>query len=177
MQIYDLLKSDHESLKGLLNELTSMTGKGDPHELVDKIRDAFVPHSRAEEAVFYNSLRAFDEAKSKIMHSFNEHLSAETMLRTIQMKEKVAGDWKKTAKELKTAIEHHVAEEEGEIFTLARRFFSDDESEAMGRAFSKMKEEVVGEGLMKTSLDLITNLMPPRFTDRFREFHSPKRAG
>lgn len=176
MQIYDILKKDHEEVTQLMNELVNMSGKGDPHELVSKIRDALIPHARAEEAVFYNCLRTFDKAKDKIMHSYNEHLGAETMLRTLQVKEKIAGDWKKTAKELKAALEHHIAEEEGPIFNLAREFFSDQEAESIGMAFEKMKQETVGEGLMKTSLDLVANLMPPRFTERFRSFRTSDRA-
>jgi hemerythrin-like domain-containing protein len=181
MQIYDILVKDHDEVRQLLAELTGMTGKGDPHELVSKIRDALIPHARAEEAVFYNSLRGYDKAKDKLMHSFKEHFEAETLLRTIQMKENIAGDWKKTAKELKTALEHHIEEEQGQIFPLAREYFSDEEAESIGRAFEKMKTEIVDEGLMKTSLELVANLMPRRFTDRFRDFRvsdrgSPDRA-
>lgn len=176
MQIYDILKKDHEDVTSMLNELVNMSGKGDPHDLVSRIRDALIPHARAEEAVFYNSLRGFDRAKDRIMHSFSEHLGAEAMLRTLQVKEKIAGDWKKTAKELKAALEHHISEEEGTIFGLAREFFSDDEAEKLGQAFEKMKAETIGEGLMKTSLDLVANLMPPRFTDRFRSFRTSDRG-
>lgn len=177
MEIYDTLKEDHAKLKQLLSELTSLSGKSDPHELVKQVHDALIPHARAEEAVFYNSLRELEEAKEKIKHSFQEHMEAEALLRSLQVKEKIAGDWKKTAKELRQAIEHHIEEEEGEIFTLARRLLSADEARMMDEAFTKYKAESKEEGMLMHGLELVANLMPPRFTDKFRDFQVSRKAG
>jgi hypothetical protein len=176
MQIYDILKQEHEELKGYLNELVAAESKEPSAELVEKIRGALIPHSRAEEAVFYNTLREFHDAKPKVMHSFREHLEAETLLRTLQMKEKIAGDWKATATKLKTAVEHHIAEEEDAIFKIARGHLTDAEAEQIGTAFQKLKQEKLDDGIMKSSLDLVANLMPTRFTERFRGFRREEKA-
>src|SRR5690606_24934118 len=114
---------DHDTVKALLDRLVTLpdeTAKEEREQLIDEIRDELIPHSRAEEAVFYNTLRTFEELRSKMRHAMGEHLNAETLLRTLQVKDKFDADWKKTAESLKDALEHHIEEEEGEIFAMAR---------------------------------------------------------
>lgn len=176
MQIYDTLKKEHQELRQLLDRLITAGEENTRSELISQVRDALVPHARAEEAVFYNSLREFDRAKEKIGHSFKEHMKAETLLRTMQVKEKIAANWEKSARDLKEAIEHHIAEEEGEIFGYARQFFTEQEATMMNDAFLKLKGEAKEAGFMKNSMDLVVNLMPPRFTNRFREFGTKEQA-
>jgi hemerythrin superfamily protein len=169
MQIYDALKKDHEEVKLLLSELIGLPENDENQHgpLIDRIRDALIPHSRAEEAIFYNSLRAVDMSKKIAMHGYVEHMQAESLLRTLQVKGKIDADWKATAKELKTALEHHIAEEESEMFVAGRTLFTNEEAVAMGEAFEKMKPEIREEGIMGTTIDMIKNLMPPRLTDSF----------
>src|SRR5690349_8064424 len=106
MQIYEALKKDHEKVRSLLNQLLSLDEEDSSrHQLVEQIRDELVPHARAEEAVFYNALRSLDVAKDVVRHAYREHIEAESMLKTLQLKDKVNMDWKKTARKLKDALE------------------------------------------------------------------------
>lgn len=172
MLIYEVLKNDHEKLKLLLNELMIMEeGSGSRrHALIEQIRDELVPHSRAEESVFYNSLRSIDAAKDLVMHSYTEHMESEALLRTLQAKDKVDADWRKTAAKLKTALEHHIAEEEGRIFNVAKQLFTENEAEMMAEAFEQLKPEVREGGIVRSTLDMIANIMPERFAAPLRTF-------
>lgn len=165
MQIYELLKDDHDKVRLLLNELITLPEDHERcDELIEQIRDELVPHSRAEESVFYNSLRTLDESKKLAMHGFQEHLQAESLLRTLQVKDKLGGDWKKTANKLKDALDQHIHEEETDMFAMARRLFTEQEAEMMADAFQKLKPKAKEQGFMKNTLDMIANLMPPRFS-------------
>ena len=163
MKIYDALKKDHVKVLSLLDELISLGEKDKGRELlVQEIRDELIPHSRAEEKLFYNSIRALDADSGKVMHSFAEHFAAETLLRSLQVGEKVNVNWKKTAKALREALSNHIREEETELFALAQKVLTDQEAEQIGLAFERLKPEIKEEGFMKTSLDMVANLMPPR---------------
>ena len=165
MQIYDLLKKDHRDVIALFDDLLALDEK-DEHrfELVEQIRDALIPHSRAEEKVFYNSIRALDADSGKVMHAYNEHLAAETLLRTIQAENGLHVGWKATAKKLKEALQHHIKEEESEIFALGYKVFSAQEAEQIGAAFEALKPEIKEKGLVGTTVQMIANLMPPRLS-------------
>lgn len=172
MLIYEALKKDHDTVKTLLNELVSLSesDKERSSQLIEKIKDELVPHARAEESVFYNSLRAIDSAKDIIMHSFEEHMEAETLLRSLQAMDKVDADFKSTAKKLQKAVEHHIKEEEGRIFNVAQQLFTQDEARMMAEAFEQLKPEVREEGFMRQTLDMVANIMPPRFAASLRTF-------
>ncbi len=169
MLIFEALKKDHEKVKNLLNKLVEMKeGDAGRKALIDEVRDELIPHARAEEAIFYNSLRTIKETKDLVMHGYKEHMEAETLLRTLQLKEKIDADWTKTANKLREAILHHIESEEGEIFSAARRVFTQEEAEMMADAFEELKPKVRKEGFLKTTMDLILNMLPPRFAGPLR---------
>ena len=165
MQIYEALKNDHKKVLELFDELLALDEHDDHRlDLVEQIRDELIPHSRAEEKVFYNSLRALDADSGKVMHAYNEHLAAETLFRTIQAENGLHVGWKTTAKKLRDALQHHIQEEESEIFALAQKVFSTQEAEQIGTAFAALKPQIREKGLVGTTLDMIANLMPPRIS-------------
>jgi len=170
MTIYAELKKDHETVLGLLDELVQAeksdlsTRRG----IIAKITAALVPHSRAEEAVFYNAIRAVSK-DDLIAHSYVEHLEAETLLRSLQLAEAVDVHWKNGAKKLKEALSHHIEEEQGPLFAKAKELFAEDEAEMLGVAFVQLKAKLQGTGLMKSSLELIVNLLPERFRPKAAE--------
>lgn len=170
MNIYDCLKKDHDKVKSLLSDLLAVPkdNKARAKELIEEIRDELIPHSRAEEAVFYNAIRAAHQ-DSEVMHGYKEHLEAETLLRTLQFIDKVGVDWKATTLKLKEALEHHIREEETQLFSQARQVISDEEAEKIGEAFEQLKPQVKEENILQTTADLVANLMPPRFTSQFRK--------
>lgn len=175
MKIYESLKKDHETVKNLLNSLVSLAedNKTQRDQLIQQIHDELIPHSRAEEAVFYNSMRLLDETKSIAMHGYREHLEAETLLRSLQVRDATNMKWKDTAYKLKNALEHHIEEEEGEMFTAAQQLFTDEEAEIINEAFQKMKPEVKEEGFMMNTVTMIKNMMPPRLTDALDDLALP----
>lgn len=175
MQIYEALKQDHEKVRQLLNQLVNLNenNQKEKSRLVALIRDELVPHSRAEEAVFYNSLRLLDESKSLAMHGYKEHLEAESLLRALQLQDAVNMKWKDTAIKLQEVLEHHIQDEEEEMFPVAQGLFTSEEAVVMNEAFQKMKPEIKEEGFMMNTVEMIKNMMPPRLADAISEFHMP----
>jgi len=171
MEIYDILKKDHVEVKALVNDLIALNNDDEYRFiLVAEIKNAFLPHARAEEATFYNTIRAVDADKSLVAHGLKEHLEVESLLRLLEVKDKVNFDWKATAKKLLQVLEHHIAEEEGKIFTEARKIFSTEEAVSIGVAFNKLKPSFVGDGAIKNAADLAINMLPPRLADSIRNF-------
>lgn len=173
MTIYEALKKDHRKVQGLLDQLVALKeGQEDQRaSLIEEIRDDLIPHARAEEAVFYNSIRAVNTENGEVWHGYEEHMMAETILRTLQVASKIDVEWTKGAQKLRAAINHHIEEEEGKIFPIAQALFTQDEAVVMAEAFEEMKPEVKEGGFMKSTLDLIANMLPTRLADSMRSFN------
>lgn len=168
--IYEVLRKDHRKLEGLLHELVMIRNDGERRgQLLNEIRDELVPHSRAEEAVLYNSLRTVPVVADEAWHGIREHMSAEAMLRALQVADKVDANFHQLAMSFKEAITHHIKEEEEELFTLAKGVVTPEEAEQMATVFSTLKEKVQKQNLLGTTLDMIANMMPPRLSRSFRE--------
>lgn len=174
MNIYEALKTDHRKVEVMLAELVRLRENDldRAKELTQQIKSELIPHSRAEEAVFYNSIRAVhvDKAKSLVWHGYEEHMAAETMLRTLSALEVIDVGWTALARKLQSALIHHIQEEETEIFAAAQHLFTDEEAEIMAEAFEKMKPEVKDGNFLQSSLDLIANMLPGRLAAPLRTF-------
>lgn len=172
--IYQCLINDHEELKNMLGELVNLDEKDDYREvLIENINTLLTSHARAEESVFYNSIRAVSD-NTEVMHAYKEHMEAEGVLRKLQLKEVTGTDWTTAAGDLQTALLHHISEEENDLFEVARQMFSEEEAEQMGEAFLELQEKIRDQGAIKNSFDMIVNLMPPRFIDKLRNLGSDK---
>lgn len=169
MEIYEVLKKDHEEVKVVLNELLSLKEDDDYRfVLIDEIRNLLIPHSRAEEEVFYNTLRAINADKAVVRHGFKEHMEAEALLRTLQVMDKFNMSWKGTAEKLRDVVFHHINDEETEIFEEARSAFSSEEAEMLAEAFEELKPQIEQESTVKNTVDMVLNMMPPRLADGIR---------
>lgn len=172
MTIYDELKKDHRKVITLLDQLIAAE-ESNPTErdrLVNRVRDELIPHSRAEEAVLYNSIRDVDGAKEIIAHSYREHVEAETLLRSIQVTDALNVNWVAGAKKLKDALQHHIDEEEGRIFESAKQLFTQEEATAMADVFLKMKPLIKQQTILGSSWDLLVNMMPARLRRPLSKF-------
>jgi hemerythrin superfamily protein len=172
MQIYEALIEDHRKVQELLDRLLAVGENEDEmrHQLVADIRDELVPHSRAEEAVFYNSVRSLNQANELVWHGYEEHMAAEMQLRTLQAADKVDVEWERVARKLKTALDHHIQDEEERIIPLARNLFTPEEAERMCEAFEAMKPKVKEGSFLKSTMELIANIMPARLKSPFKDY-------
>jgi hemerythrin-like domain-containing protein len=169
MEIYEALMKDHEEVRALLDDLVSLKDDDEyRYVIIEEIRNNLIPHSRAEESVFYNTLRAVNADKKIVFHGFQEHLEAETLLRTLQVMDKMNVGWKATAEKLRDAVNHHIQEEESDIFEEARAAFTSEEAVAMCEAFEQLKPKIEQEGFVKNTVDMVINMMPPRLADKIR---------
>lgn len=169
--IYECLQKDHRGVLALLDKLIA-SEKAESEEtkaLVQQIRDELIPHSRAEEAILYNCLRSFDESKNLVHHSYGEHMAVETMLRSLQVTEAVHVNWQAGAQKMRDMLQHHIDEEEGQLFTQAKQLFTLEEARAMGAAFEKLKPEIREKTILGTTWDMVVNMMPMRLQETLRK--------
>src|SRR5262245_12936283 len=140
-----LLKDDHEKVKKLLRELESTTERGvkTRQELFAKVKQELVVHEAIEEEIFYHALKDHPKTREITLEAYEEHHVVDTVMAEI---EGVAFDdetWGAKFKVMKENLEHHIEEEEGEMFKQARQVFDRDELELLGEAMAARKEQLL----------------------------------
>ena len=141
MNALDLLKTDHDKMKELLDEALDTDDLHDRVELLHQIRAELMAHERMEEEVFYPALRTDAKAKDIVLEGYEEHHVVDLILdEVLDVPEEESDLWKAKMKVLQENIEHHIDEEEGEMFKLARKIFDKEQLEELGARMQATKE-------------------------------------
>ncbi len=147
MDAMSLLKEDHQKVKKMLSELESTTERGvkTREELFTKVKQELVVHEAIEEEIFYPALKQHPKTKEITLEAYEEHHVVNTVMAEI---EGVAYDdekWGAKFKVMKENLEHHIEEEEGEMFKQARQVFDEDELAQLGESMMARKEELISQ--------------------------------
>lgn len=145
MDILDTLKQEHNDVAEMLDRLVESDSAAERKKLLTSIKMALVPHLRAEEKVVYETVRAMrgKEQQTHAEEGFMEHAMAERMLTQLgKMTSPTAPEFSAGAKVLKELVEHHVDEEEKNIWFDIEDNFSDEDRIAMNRKFLAAKARV-----------------------------------
>src|SRR6185312_16771399 len=90
-------------------------------------------HEIIEEEIFYPALKDHPKAKDIVLEAYEEHHVVDTVMAELQELPVDDETWGAKAKVMQENVEHHMEEEEGEMFQQARRVFDRDELEDLGR--------------------------------------------
>jgi hemerythrin superfamily protein len=142
--ILDTLQTEHDEVQDLLERLTQSDNARDQKSLVAQIKKALVPHTKAEEKVVYDAVLALKgkEAKIEGNEGYIEHGLASQTLKKLDTLTANSPEFKAAAKVLKELVEHHVKEEESNIWAQVKENFSDEQRERMNRDFLAAKKKV-----------------------------------
>jgi hemerythrin superfamily protein len=145
VDILDTLQAEHDEVQDLLKKLTQSETAREQKSLLNQVKQALVPHTKAEEEVVYNPVSALSGEKAKIdgAEGFTEHALATATLMQLDTLAPNTPEFKAAAKVLKELIDHHVQEEERNIWSQVRENFSGEQRERMNRDFLAAKKRVV----------------------------------
>lgn len=143
-----MLKSDHATVKRLLRELGETTERATKQRerLVGDIERELKVHSQLEEELFYPTFKkcAEDtEAEDLFYEATEEHHVVDMVLPELKASAVKSPEFAAKAKVLKELVEHHVREEETEMFAQARRLMTDEQLRELGEAMTERKKTLV----------------------------------
>ena len=142
MDAIKLLKADHDKVKKLLTDLESTTERGvrTRQELFATIKGELTIHEVIEEEIFYPELKAHPKAKDIVLEAYEEHHVVDKLMGELEALPVDDEAWGAKAKVMKENIEHHIEEEEGEMFRKARDVFDQAELEDLGTRMEQRKQ-------------------------------------
>lgn len=143
MNAFQLLKEDHKKVAGIFEKLEPTTERGvkTREELFTQLKNELDVHARIEETIFYPALRDADETHDIILEGYEEHKVVKTLLAELDKLPKDDEKWGAKLKVLQENVEHHVEEEEGEMFKEARQVLSEEQAEQLGLRLEEAKKE------------------------------------
>ena len=141
MDAITLLKTDHDKVKKLLTELESTTERGvkTREELFATIKGELMAHEAIEEEIFYPALKSHPKAKDIVLEGYEEHHVVDLLMGELEGLAVDDESWGAKALVMKENIEHHIEEEEGEMFKQARQVFDRQELEDLGARMEQRK--------------------------------------
>lgn len=147
MTIYEVLKRDHRHVEHLFKRIDKALSKKDfseVPELFDELKTELTAHTKAEQEVFYQPLKVLSvdpDGKGLSWEGEEEHHVIRLLLSELSRVPFHSEEWSAKMKVLNEVVDHHVEEEEEEIFKKARKVFADEETEKIAEDMELLKAQ------------------------------------
>ena len=116
-----------------------------------RIKSELEVHTHIEETIFYPALEKPEETHDLTLEAYEEHNVVKALLAELSGATSATDEWQAKAKVLRENVEHHVDEEENELFDKADDALSDEEIEALGERMAAEKSRKQGQPRPKQS--------------------------
>ena len=147
MDAIELLLADHKRVKRLLTELDETTERAvkTREELFGRLKKELTVHEVIEEEIFYPALKEHPRAKDIVLEAYEEHNVVDTIMGELGSVPFEDETWTAKFTVMKENIEHHVEEEEGDMFKKARQVFDREELDELGQSMAGRKAEAMAD--------------------------------
>lgn len=142
-----MLKSDHATVKRLLRELNESGDRATKQReaLVEQIERELKMHAQLEEEIFYPAFKAAargSEAEDLFYEAAEEHHIVDMVLPALKAANPKSHEFKAKAKVLFDLLEHHIKEEETQMFKEARDLFGDEQLRELGDMMQARRDTI-----------------------------------
>ena len=131
MDAIKLLKKQHREVERLFAEFEKTEEEQVKQARFEQIADALAVHATIEERWFYPAVRA-RQTEEQLEEAYDEHLEVKKLI-VDAMSHTDAPGFDGMVAAIKGAVEHHVEEEEDELFAEVQKLMGDEALEALGQ--------------------------------------------
>lgn len=140
--IYDAIKEDHAEHRTLLDRIAQTSGDSqERREAWETFYYDVKSHAAAEEETFYSTLISKTWGQDAARHSVHEHQQLDDLMEELNEGDMSSPGWLVKFKQLKHDYEHHMDEEENEVFERAREVVNSAREDDIGSEFLARKEQ------------------------------------
>jgi hypothetical protein len=137
--IFTLLHKDHDEVRLLFEKIKS--GSAAREALFSELSEELSMHMEGEEHLFYPKLKESAETHDLTMEGYEEHEEAKGILGEMEKMTFGNKEWLSKLNDLQKSVEHHVEEEEKQLFEKARSIIDQEHSQTMAKEFQTEKQE------------------------------------
>jgi len=140
-----LLKDDHEKVKSMLTKLDETTERAvkTRTEMLQTLKHELTFHETIKEEILYPALNEFAKTKDIALEGYEEHHVVDEILSELEATPVEDETWAAKLTVMKENLEHHIEEEEGEMFSKARKVMEAAELSELGDKMAARKKELL----------------------------------
>ena len=133
MEPTQLLKKQHREVEGLFKQIEKADDANRRRELLRELTTNLTLHTKIEEEMFYPAIREIETKKAEemVLEAYEEHAVVKLVMGTLPEVDPEDERFEAKMTVFQELIEHHVEEEEKEMFKLAKKL-GDEQLEALG---------------------------------------------
>jgi hemerythrin superfamily protein len=136
--IYSVLKKEHKEVKAMFEEI--LDNEEPSKDIFFQIMNALQPHMNGEEQYFYPAIKkASQECNFIVNEAFEEHKWAKKLADEICKITENDEMWLPKVKVLRDMIDHHIEEEESEVFKAAKKLLSTNQQQQILNLYEQGK--------------------------------------
>ena len=144
MNAIDLLKADHEKVKGILSQLSESTDRAVKKrtELLEKLELEVRIHTQLEEEILYPAYKAAGgKAEAEMYYEAKEeHRTVDSLvLPDLKGTDPTSPEFAGRVKVIKELLEHHIEEEETDMFPHAKKILGKAKLDELGDQMLTLK--------------------------------------
>ncbi len=139
MDAIELLKSDHDKVNMLFKRFEQGGSTQEFDQLYSELDQELSLHANIEEQIFYPAVRQYPELADLVKEAYQEHAEAKQKLSQIKTLDNTSAEWGQQMTALMQAIQHHVQEEESEMFPKVREVMDQDQLQQLGQQLQQAK--------------------------------------
>ena len=117
----EMLKADHQKVTGLFSEYAATSDQKVKRKIAEQVFIELETHAQLEETVFYPAFEeeADEEGKQLVTESFEEHQTVKDLIEELRGLDAGNATFEAKFNALRENVQHHVEEEESEMFPKA----------------------------------------------------------
>jgi hemerythrin superfamily protein len=141
MDAVEMLKSQHREVETLFKEIEKAEEPGDKEALFEELADKLAIHARIEEEFFYPAVQE-KKTEDMVLEAFVEHTSIKRLIADLLEADADGPVFDAQIKVLKEQVEHHVEEEEGQLFPASKKVLDKEDLTAIAQEMLALQEEL-----------------------------------
>jgi hemerythrin superfamily protein len=160
MSAIDMLEADHREVEDLFEEFESAESAAQKRAIFEELADKLAVHAAIEEKHFYPAAKS-KGTEALLLEAAEEHLSAKRLIADLLALDASDDTFDAKVKVLEEQIEHHVEEEEGELFPKVKKLLGGEALDALEQEMTATREELLATGDPRDNVPAETDTAAP----------------
>jgi len=145
MNAVKMLKQQHQEVEKMFKEFENAKSPGARRKIFERIADALAVHAAIEERHFYPAVKE-EQTEDILLQSVEEHLEIKRAIADLLAMDADDEDFGDKVKALQEDVDHHVEEEQDELFPKVEKLFDAETLEAIGEDMRDTQAELISAG-------------------------------